>query len=153
MTENTRRRQLHALEAALDGEYAKVDDFACSCVAGLLQRSYDLEQQAAKAGAGDMRESRRKKSLAAATMCANEFLKLEKFVNVNYLGFHQLLKLHDKRFPQARYHDFYVKKMHTMGWVKGNHSKIFVHLSRLMSTLRGDVSGKRKEDDASRLIK
>ena len=36
-----------------------------------------------------------------------------------------------------------------MGWVKGNHSKIFVHLSRLMSTLRGDVSGKRKEDDAS----
>ena len=135
--------------AALDAEYAKVDDFASSCVSDLLQRSYDLEQQAAKAGAGDMRESRRKKSLAAAAMCADEFLKLEKFVNVNYLGFHHLLKLHDKRFPQARYLDFYVKKMHTMGWIKGNHSKIFVNLSRLMSTLRGDIAGDNKKEEAS----
>jgi SPX domain protein involved in polyphosphate accumulation/uncharacterized membrane protein YidH (DUF202 family) len=141
--------------AALDAEYAKVDAFASAHAAHILQQSQNLERAVAK-GMGEgpgMRDSAQKQTLAAAALTADEFLRLEKFANVNYLGFHRILKLHDQMFPRAKCRDFYIKRMHTMSWVKGNHSKIFVNLSRLMSNLRGDVAGAKKEQDDQAFVR
>ena len=48
----------------------------------------------------------------------DEFLQLEKFVNLNYLGFHKILKKHDKMLPHSPCQQFYVSHLHNQPWVQ-----------------------------------
>uniref|UniRef100_A0A7S2WKV1 SPX domain-containing protein n=1 Tax=Rhizochromulina marina TaxID=1034831 RepID=A0A7S2WKV1_9STRA len=65
------------------------------------------------------------------------FLRLEKFVNLNFTGFRKILKKHDKNLPNPAT-AFYMGRLHQQAWVRGDYSDIIVNLSRLHSILRGD---------------
>ena len=54
---------------------------------------------------------------------ADEFLKLEKYVNLNFTGFHKILKKHDRRLPNP-YKAFYISRLHDQSWVRGDYSDV-----------------------------
>lgn len=57
------------------------------------------------------------------------------------LGFHKILKKHDKWLPN-KCKQFYVERLNEQPWVKGDYSDVMVTMSKIYSTLRGDeVSG------------
>lgn len=68
---------------------------------------------------------------------ATKFLKLEKFVNLNFTAFHKILKKHDKRLPNPC-KAFYISRLHDQKWVRGDYSDVIVSMSNLYSTIRGD---------------
>ena len=86
--------------------------------------------------------------LKEAHRIGDDFLALEKFVNLNYMGFHKILKKHDKMIPQAPCRQFYIAHLHQQPWVQGNYSDLLVSLSNVYSKLRGDTSGVQNDDSA-----
>ena len=78
-----------------------------------------------------------------------DFLSLEKYVNLNFTGFHKILKKHDKNLPNPC-RSFYVGRMHQQGWVRGDYSDIVVSLSALYGEIRGDGEVKEKVSAATR---
>jgi SPX domain protein involved in polyphosphate accumulation len=68
---------------------------------------------------------------------ATKFLKLEKFVNLNFTAFHKILKKHDKRLPNPC-KAFYISRLHDQKWVRGDYSDVIVSMSNLYSSIRGD---------------
>ena len=77
--------------------------------------------------------------LQEAQRIGDEFLQLEKYVNLNYMGFHKILKKHDKNLPQSPCRQFYISHLHNQPWVQGNYSDLLLSLSNVYSELRGDV--------------
>ena len=65
-------------------------------------------------------------------------------MNLNFTGFHKILKKHDKNLPYPC-KSFYVSRMHGQSWVRGDYSDIVVRLSGVYSKLRGDASAKEKD--------
>ena len=65
------------------------------------------------------------------------FLKLEKYVNLNVTGFHKILKKHDRRLPNPC-KAFYTRRLHDQSWVRGDYSDVIVAMSRVYSILRND---------------
>lgn len=63
--------------------------------------------------------------------------RLEKYVNLNFTGFHKILKKHDKRLPNPC-RAFYTSRLHDQSWVRGDYSDVIVAMSRVYSALRGD---------------
>ena len=43
----------------------------------------------------------------------------EKYVNLNYLGFHKAVKKHDKQLPHAPCQQFYMHVLRNQPWVQG----------------------------------
>ena len=80
-----------------------------------------------------------------ASILGNEFLKLESYANLNFMAIHKILKKHDKKLPQTPCRQLYISRLQQQRWVKQDYSKIFVHLSKIHSTLRGDGSGKQSD--------
>lgn len=78
------------------------------------------------------------KLLQEAKDIGDEFLALEKYVNLNYMGFHKILKKHDKRLPHTPCRQFYTAHLHNQPWVQGTYSDLMVILSNVYSQLRGD---------------
>ena len=91
--------------------------------------------------------------LAEAKMVGDEFLALEKYVNLNYLGFHKILKKHDKNLPHAPCQQFYVAHLHHQPWVQGNYSALLVQLSSVYAALRGDTAGTKNEDASQGFVR
>jgi len=81
---------------------------------------------------------------ARVDAAADQFLKLEKYVNLNFTGFHKILKKHDRRLPNPC-KAFYISRLHDQNWVRGDHSDIIVIMSRVYSAIRGDAEVKEKE--------
>jgi SPX domain protein involved in polyphosphate accumulation len=79
-------------------------------------------------------------------MAADVFLKLEKYVNINFTGFHKILKKHDRRLPNPC-KAFYIARLHEQSWVRGDFSDVIVTMSRIYSTIRGDVSAAPNQDE------
>lgn len=71
-----------------------------------------------------------------------------RYVNINYLGLHKILKKHDKNIPDMRVHAFYANWIHREKWLSGDYSEELVMLSDVFSKLRGDASGVKNEDAA-----
>eukprot|EP00547_Thalassionema_nitzschioides_P001872 CAMPEP_0194199804 /NCGR_PEP_ID=MMETSP0156-20130528/679_1 /TAXON_ID=33649 /ORGANISM="Thalassionema nitzschioides, Strain L26-B" /LENGTH=599 /DNA_ID=CAMNT_0038924743 /DNA_START=87 /DNA_END=1883 /DNA_ORIENTATION=- len=69
---------------------------------------------------------------------AEDFLRIEKYVNINFMGFHKILKKHDKHIPGKPIKAFYVNRMHGQSWVRGDYSDVVVRLSSIYSSLRND---------------
>ncbi len=76
-----------------------------------------------------------------------EFLKLEKYVNLNFTGFHKILKKHDRWLPNPC-KAFYLSRLHNQSWVRGDYSDVLVGMSSIYSSLRGDHKVAEKESDA-----
>jgi hypothetical protein len=99
---------------------------------------------AAAADAGELVGAPRAVLAAEAAAVGDEFLALEKYVNLNYMGFHKILKKHDKRLPGAPCRAFYTSHLHAQPWVQGNYSDLLVALSAVHAALRGDAAAARR---------
>ncbi|GIL50672.1 hypothetical protein Vafri_6796 [Volvox africanus] len=73
--------------------------------------------------------------LAAARRLGEGYLRLEKYVNLNYTGLQKILKKHDKLIPSAPCWKFYKVHINGQPWVRGDHHDIQVSLSRIFSQL------------------
>jgi SPX domain protein involved in polyphosphate accumulation len=71
-----------------------------------------------------------------------------RFVNLNLLGLHKILKKHDKKMPNRACRQFYIAQLHKQPWLSGQFSDVLVRLSGIFSTIRGDTSGVKNEDAA-----
>lgn len=83
---------------------------------------------------------------------AKTFLRLEKYVNLNFTGFHKILKKHDKRLPSLACKSFYISRLHQQSWIQIDHSDIIVTMSRVYTTIRGDEAAV-QEDSAKQVRK
>lgn len=52
-----------------------------------------------------------------------EFLRLEKYVNLNYTGFHKILKKHD-RWLTNPCRTFYLQRLQNHNWTRGDYSDV-----------------------------
>ena len=80
------------------------------------------------------------------------FLRLEKYVNMNFTGFHKILKKHDRRLSNPC-KAFYLTRLHDQSWVRGDYSDIIVTMSSIYSALRGDEKVEEKEDAAQNFVR
>jgi SPX domain protein involved in polyphosphate accumulation len=143
----------------LEAEVAKVNKLTVGRVSELKKRLKALRAAAAAARDGaaaapsDLEAAPQGALLDEAKAVGDEFLALEKYVNLNYLGFHKILKKHDKNVPHAPCQQFYVAHLHHQPWVQGNYSGLLVQLSAVYSALRGDAAGTRNEDAAQGFVR
>lgn len=122
---------------ALEDEVLKIGRFTAEVVSTLRRRTEALQENVQKAESLPLEE--REHLLYEAKQVADEFLQLEKYVNLNYMGFHKALKKHDKLLPHSPCRQFYIAHLHNQPWVQGNYSDLMVILSNVFSQLRGDT--------------
>jgi SPX domain protein involved in polyphosphate accumulation len=125
----------------MDVELSKVEKFTLQKVGELRKKIVDTESTIGK-------ESKEESS-ARADEIANDFLRLEKYVNINFMGFHKILKKHDKNLPNTPCKAFYVSRMHAQAWVRGDYSDLVVRLSHIYSDLREDQVANENNDQQS----
>ncbi|PSC73528.1 ABC transporter C family member 2 isoform A [Micractinium conductrix] len=118
----------------LEAEVHKINRFTQAQTRSVEQRLQKLQDRAALAEGAREKEG----LLAEAKKIGDEFLALEKYVNLNYMGFHKILKKHDKMLPHTPCRQFYISHLHNQPWVQGNYSELMVILSGVFSQLRGD---------------
>lgn len=80
-----------------------------------------------------------------ADTIGEDFLRLEKYVNLNFMGFHKILKKHDKYLKANPCKVFYIGRMHGQAWVRGDYSDVVVRLSTIYSALRNDHAAEEKD--------
>jgi SPX domain protein involved in polyphosphate accumulation len=77
----------------------KIQQFTLDNVKQMRERTVRLETDTDDFLASSPSDTKRFQSLkAAADNLSKDFLRLEKYVNLNYMGFHKILKKHDKVF-------------------------------------------------------
>jgi SPX domain protein involved in polyphosphate accumulation len=136
----------------IESEMAKVESFTVSKVTklrqliseteALLKDSSESESELTTANIADQATVVDRK----ANTIADEFLRLEKYVNLNFMGFHKILKKHDKNLPNNPCKLFYVNRLHAQAWVRGDYSDIVVRLSNIYSALRDDHVAQENQD-------
>jgi SPX domain protein involved in polyphosphate accumulation len=78
----------------------KIQQFTLDNVKQMRERTVRLETDTDDFLASSPNDTKRFQYLkAAADNLSKDFLRLEKYVNLNYMGFHKILKKHDKVFP------------------------------------------------------
>lgn len=82
----------------------------------------------------------------------NTFLALEKYVNLNFMGFIKILKKHDKRLPNPC-RAFYTSRLHEQSWVRGDFSDVMVSMSRIYSKLRKDNTAEAKDTATQQFVR
>ena len=118
----------------LESEMRKIDKFTTDMIDSirtvLLEVEVKIEtHELSHPSMGDIR--------VRVDNSAQDFLKLEKYVNLNFTGFHKILKKHDKRLPNPC-KAFYMARLHEQAWMRDDHSDLIVKMSTLHSILRGD---------------
>lgn len=84
---------------------------------------------------------------------ANDFLRLEKYVNINLMGIHKILKKHDKNLPAFACRAHYVNRVHAQAWVRGDYSDIVVRLSNIYAALRDDHVAQENQDASQSFLR
>jgi SPX domain protein involved in polyphosphate accumulation len=124
----------------MDVQLAKVEKFTLQKVSELRSKIESLETNP------DQKEA---VNMDKADEIANDFLRLEKYVNINFMGFHKILKKHDKNLPNVPCKAFYVSRMHAQAWVRGDYSDLVVRLSHIYASLRDDHVADENKDQQS----
>ncbi|CAM9151086.1 unnamed protein product [Chrysoparadoxa australica] len=69
---------------------------------------------------------------------------------MNFTGFYKILKKHDKGLPHSPpCKAFYMSRLHSQSWVRGDYSDVLVTLSRVHGQLRGDEEVENRGAEAS----
>lgn len=165
--------------AQVDADMAKVEKFTLSQVTQLRNKIADTEKLIAKninninassssssssaAAVGDAAATASTDALSPAfeptkiadraDEIAQAFLRLEKYVNINFMGFHKILKKHDKNLPNNPCKVFYVNRLHAQAWVRGDYSDIVVRLSTIYSALRQDHVAEENKDESQSFLR
>ena len=128
----------------LEGEMRKIDSFTLKVIENIRAVLVEVETKIINVkGSNDPAFSDIRVRVDNAAL---EFLKLEKYVNLNFTGFHKILKKHDKRLPNPC-KAFYVSRLHEQAWIRDDHSDLIVKMSSLYSTLRGDEEVQQVESE------
>jgi len=127
----------------LDSELTKVEKFTLAKVTELRSK---LDQVESKVTFGEMSFEEIATLESEANGIARNFLTLEKYVNINFMGFHKILKKHDKYCPANPCKTFYVNRMQSQAWVRGDYSDVVVRLSSIYSSLRKDQAAEENAD-------
>lgn len=132
----------------LEGEMRKIDDFTKKMLAHIRKTLKSIENELQR----NLTDKRKEELQSEVDATAKSFLHLEKFVNLNFTGFHKILKKHDKRLPNPC-KSFYISRLHEQGWVKGDHSAVIVLMSSVYSALRGDEEVEEKESEKQEFVR
>ena len=126
----------------IDAELTKCEKFTLEKVTELREKIKEAESMI------DVQSNL--KVMELADKIADDFLTLEKYVNINFMGFHKILKKHDKYLPNNPCKSFYVSRMHGQAWVRGDYSDLVVRLSQIYSRIREDhVAAENKDASQS----
>ena len=130
--------------SAIDLDLAKVEQFTLNRVMDLRKSIDAIESLIELINLSDDTEVEGVQ--AKADEVAESFLRLEKYVNINFMGFHKILKKHDKYCPAHPCKTFYVARMHSQAWVRGDYSDVVVRLSAIYSAMRRDETAEETAD-------
>lgn len=122
--------------AFLEEEMKKIDDFTNKKMTELKKKITKIMDRVLDSNA-TFTETETLSLQNEAKFLGDQFLLLEKFVNLNFLGFHKILKKHDKQLP-IPCQGFYMTRLHSQSWIRHDYSKLFVELSKIHAKLRGD---------------
>jgi SPX domain protein involved in polyphosphate accumulation len=140
-----------AFYSLMDAEIAKTASFTLTKVTELRSK---LETAESKIRNADLTNADAASSIKAqADEIADYFLRLEKYVNINFMGFHKILKKHDKYCPATPCKTFYINRMHSQAWVRGDYSDVVVRLSAIYSALRKDHTAEEKADPSQSFLR
>ena len=143
-----------AFFSQMDSELTKVENFTLKQVNKLREEIVVIERTLKSSNKDDNKSTadhRRIQTLVDTV--AEEFLRVEKYVNLNFMGFHKILKKHDKHVPHNPCKAFYVSRMHAQAWVRGDYSDVVVRLSDIYSILRGDQTAEDKGGDSQSFLR
>ena len=129
----------------IDAELTKVEKFT-------LEKVTELRHKISEAEGMDYTKDKDKVRKLADTI-AEDFLRLEKYVNLNFMGFHKILKKHDKNLPNNPCKAFYVSRMHAQAWVRGDYSDLVVRLSQIYAKLRDDHVAAENQDASQSFLR
>lgn len=135
----------------LENEMVKVETFTLQKVTELRNKLGDAEQLLNQKR--EPSEEVKRNLESKADTIANDFLRVEKYVNINFMGFHKILKKHDKNLPNYPCKAFYVNRLHAQAWVRGDYSDIVVRLSNLYSALREDHVAPENQDASQSFLR
>mmetsp|Transcript_15229 Transcript_15229/g.33224 ORF Transcript_15229/g.33224 Transcript_15229/m.33224 type:complete len:743 (+) Transcript_15229:514-2742(+) len=141
--------------STIDAQLAKVESFTLRKVTELRESISSIEGEVNVLGGENVggRENEVEKIRGKADDAAKDFLILEKYVNINFMGFHKILKKHDKNSPSHACKQFYINRMHNQGWVRGDYSDVVVRLSAVYSALRNDQSAEENKDASQSFLR
>ena len=137
----------------IDGEISRVQSFVETTLGNLVVRLSALKDAVDAWEEKGKEESSAENLATEATALGEEFLAVEKYVNVNYTALSKILKKHDKLLPATPCRQFYMSRVHHSDWISSNYSNIFVDLSRIHSKLRNDESGVENTDAKQEFVR
>ncbi len=140
-----------AFFSCMDSELTKVEAFTLRKVTELRNLINDTDSKLR--GLNINNEEAVAGLQAQADDIAMKFLTLEKYVNINFMGFHKILKKHDKYCPANPCKTFYINRMHSQAWVRGDYSDVVVRLSAIYSALRNDQAGEENTDPSQNFFR
>jgi SPX domain protein involved in polyphosphate accumulation len=132
---------------AMDAQLSKVEKFT---LAKVTELRHDLALVEAKL---HKLPENKDELLEETDEIAEAFLRLEKYVNINFMGFHKILKKHDKHVPANPCKVFYVSRLHSQAWVRGDYSDLVVRLSTIYSTIRNDQAAPETADASQSFLR
>ena len=144
--------------SCMDSELTKVEAFTLRKVTELRNLIHDTDDKLHELNRTTITDEERKQEVvseiqAQADDIASKFLILEKYVNINFMGFHKILKKHDKYCPANPCKTFYINRMHSQAWVRGDYSDVVVRLSAIYSALRNDQAGEENNDSTQNFFR
>jgi SPX domain protein involved in polyphosphate accumulation len=133
----------------VESDMVKVEKFTLSQVTLIRNKLTDVESQLKSNTSANGEPLWKEQEISdKANEVANDFLRLELFVNINFMGFHKILKKHDKHVTSNPVKAFYVNRLHAQAWVRGDYSDIVVRMSNVYAATRNDHVAEENEDAA-----
>ena len=145
--------------AQIDADMQKVERFTLSQVTSIRSKIVELENLLNQQPSNLLNDDgtptdtaslgwNEKEVFDRADEIGSDFLRLEKYVNINFMGFHKILKKHDKNLPNNPCKVFYINRLHAQAWVRGDYSDIVVRLSNIYAAIRQDHVAEENKDAA-----
>lgn len=141
--ENARDSTEEKFFQKLEEEVDKIGTFTSEKVQELRSRLYQLQQRVDGGEGSSTKGTKEDELLEEAKDIGDQFLQLEKYVNLNYMGFHKILKKHDKQLPHSPCRQFYMSHLHNQPWVQGSYADLLVSLGNVYAQIRGDEKDER----------
>ena len=149
LPENEQKVSQEQFFGFIEQEIRKIDLFTKRMVRDIRQVLSECEREAhglSSTAAGPAREVASESLRNKMEKAGEDFLKLEKYVNMNFTGFHKILKKHDRHLPNPC-KAFYTARLHDQAWVRGDYSDVMVIMSRIYEIIRGDVKVEEVQND------
>ena len=143
--------------AVLEGEMKKIEQFTTSKLKEIRKAvrevEADIDEFNTKRGKSGKADDDKEQELTRKLEATGDiFMLLEKYVNLNFTGFHKILKKHDRWLPNPC-KAFYLTRLHDQSWVRGDYSDVIVSMSRAYSALRQDEKVEEKEAEAQDFVR